>query len=135
MPIWASLLARPVLGERLDAIRIVALLLCAGGMAILVVPLLRLGLPLGLLFALGASLSWAVETVYVKWARFNSDPLAITIWQLVVGSVAIGACVSIFESLPPPSGLHAVPLLAFFLTGLFGSGISNFLWFDIIRRL
>jgi drug/metabolite transporter (DMT)-like permease len=33
MPIWASLMAWPILGERLDAVRIGALLMCAAGMA------------------------------------------------------------------------------------------------------
>src|SRR6266705_4701918 len=34
MPIWASLLARPILGEHLDKVRAVALALCAAGMAV-----------------------------------------------------------------------------------------------------
>jgi drug/metabolite transporter (DMT)-like permease len=39
MPIWASLLARGVLGERIAGTRAVALALCITGMAVLIYPL------------------------------------------------------------------------------------------------
>lgn len=69
MPIWASLLAVPVLRERVDAVRAVALSLGVAGMAVLIYPLAAQGIPIGILFALGAALSWAAGTVYLKWAH------------------------------------------------------------------
>ena len=63
MPIWASLLARLVLGERLNATRAVALALCVAGMAVLIYPLAATGIPAGILLALGAAMSWAAGTV------------------------------------------------------------------------
>src|SRR5262249_16563123 len=59
MPIWASLLARVVLGERVTAVRAVALALCIAGMLVLVYPLAAAGVPIGILLALGAAVSWA----------------------------------------------------------------------------
>src|SRR5215470_19314933 len=63
MPIWASILARPILGDRLTRARLVGLILCAAGMAILVYPLTAGGIPIGMLLALGGAISWAAGTV------------------------------------------------------------------------
>src|SRR3954467_1546978 len=54
-PIWASLLAFVVLGERLNKVRGFALLLCIAGMVVLIYPLASHGVPLGLLLALGSA--------------------------------------------------------------------------------
>jgi len=136
MPIWASLLARVVLGERITPPRAAALALCVAGMVVLVYPLMTAGgIPLGIALALGAAVSWAIGTVYLKWARIDAEPMAVTFWQIVVGFIAIGACQPLVEG-----PLHLWPielktLAALVFSGLVGSGIAYFLWFDIIRRL
>jgi drug/metabolite transporter (DMT)-like permease len=135
MPIWASLLARPVLGERLDAIQAVALLLCVAGMGVLVYPLASRGIPLGILFALGAAVSWGAGTVYLKWARLGGDPITITIWQIVIALILIAACLPVFEGSLHMASAGAPALFALVFTGMIGTGISYFLWFDIVRRL
>ena len=135
MPIWASLLARSILGERLDEVRAVALMLCATGMAVLIYPLTSLGIPTGIVLALGAAVSWAAGTVYLKWARLDGDPMALTIWQLVVGLVVILACVPLVEGSLHLWPAHTKPILALIFSGFVGTGISYFLWFDIVRRL
>src|SRR5262249_14875337 len=85
MPIWACLMARFALGERITSPRAAALALCASGMVVLIAPLAATGIPSGILFALGAAVSWAAGTVYLKWARFEADPVAVTFWQVVIG--------------------------------------------------
>jgi drug/metabolite transporter (DMT)-like permease len=134
MPIWAAMLALPILGERLTPTRMVALGLCIAGMSILIAPLAGLGIPTGIMLALAAAMSWAAGTVYLKWAKLDGDPMAITIWQLVFGIVVIAACVPLFEG-----GLHlnagAWSLFGLIYSGIIGSGLCYFLWFDIVRRL
>lgn len=134
MPIWAALLALPILGERLTSTRIVALALCIAGMSILIVPLAGLSIPVGIMLAIGAAISWAAGTVYLKWAKLEGDPMAITMWQLVFGLVVIAACVPLFEG-----GLHlnagARSLFGLAYSGIIGSGLCYFLWFGIVRRL
>jgi drug/metabolite transporter (DMT)-like permease len=134
MPIWAALLALPILGERLTPTRMVALGLCIAGMSILIAPLAGLGIPTGIMLALAAAMSWAAGTVYLKWAKLDGDPMAITIWQLVFGVVVIAACVPLFEG-----GLHlnagAWSLFGLIYSGIIGSGLCYFLWFGIVRRL
>jgi drug/metabolite transporter (DMT)-like permease len=134
MPIWASLMARPILGERLTATRLVALALCIAGLAILIYPLATLGVPVGLLFAWGAAVSWAAGTVYLKWAKIDTDPTAATAWQIIIGFIVVTAALPIVEG-APHFHVHIGPLLALVFSGVVGSGIAYFLWFDIVRRL
>lgn len=135
MPVWTSLLARLVLHERITAVRAVALALCVAGMAVLIYPLTATGLPLGIVFAVGAAISWAVGTVYLKWAHIEADPMAVTFWQLVVAFVAIGACLPVFEGAPHLWPMQTKTAVALVFSGLVGSGIAYYLWFDIVRRL
>ena len=135
MPIWAALLARPVLGERITPMRALALALCALGMAVLIWPLLSLGTPVGILFALGAAMSWAAGTVYVKWSGLAGDPLAFTVWQLIVGVTVVSICVPLFEGSLHIFDAHGTALAAMIFSGIVGSGICYVLWFDVVRRV
>jgi drug/metabolite transporter (DMT)-like permease len=134
MPIWAAMLALPILGERLTPTRLTALALCIAGMVILIAPLAGLGIPIGIMLALGAAMSWAAGTVYLKWASLEGDPMAITIWQLVFGLVVMAICLPAFEG-----ALHlnagARSLFGLIYSGIIGSGLCYFLWFGIVRRL
>lgn len=135
MPIWATLMALPILGERLTTTRLLALGLCTAGMAVLIYPLATHGIPLGLLLALAASIGWAAGTVYLKWARLDGDPMAIVIWQLVVGLICVGAAMLIVEGLPHWWDAHIKAIGGLLVSGIVGTGVSYFLWFDIVRRL
>ncbi len=135
MPIWACLLARLVLGERITFVRASALALCAAGMAVLIAPLATAGVPRGILLALAAAICWAAGTVYLKWAGFAADPVAITFWQVVVGLVVIAAVLPAFEGPLHLWPIHVGPLLGLLFSGLVGSGLAYFLWFEIVQRL
>src|SRR5207245_1525222 len=87
MPIWAALFAYPILGERLNVICAISLLLCAAGLTVLIYPLLGSSDLIGLVLALATAVSWAAGTVYLKWAQIDADPMAISAWQLVVALV------------------------------------------------
>ncbi len=135
MPVWTILLARPVLGERLDRPRALALASGIAGLAVLLWPLLAArGLPLGVLFALGAALSWAAGTVYQKWARIEADPLALAAWQLATGAV-VAAVGLLLSGTFLVAGPHLVPLLALAFTALFGTALGYLLWFGAVARL
>jgi drug/metabolite transporter (DMT)-like permease len=135
MPIWASLLARITLGERFTRSGVLALALCAAGTAILVYPLAQASVPIGILLALGGSISWAAATVYMKWADLHVDPMTIAIWQLVIGFFVLGACIPVFQN---SVGLLDAPpkaLVAAAFSGLLGSGIAYFLWYNIVTMV
>jgi drug/metabolite transporter (DMT)-like permease len=135
MPIWAALLARPVLGERLNMTRGVSLVLCAVGLSVLVYPLIGSSDLIGVATALGTAAAWAVGTVYLKWARVDADPLAIAAWQLVVALAVTFAGLIVFEGGVHLWPIHAPALLAMIFSAVFGSALAYILWFEIVRRL
>jgi len=135
MPVWASLMAWLLLGERLNTASVVGLLLCVSGLTVLVYPVAFTGDPIGLLLALGAALSWAAGTIYVKWARVPGDRVVMTAWQLAISFVVTATGVVAFEGMPHlwPLSWPVIAALAFH--GPVGTGIAYFLWFTIIGRM
>lgn len=135
MPIWAALFAWLVLGERFNLARIAALALCIAGMAVLIAPLAGVGIPIGLLLALGTGVSWAAGTVYLKWARIDADPVAVAAWQLVIGFLVVVIALPFVEGGLHLAQAHPTAVFGMVFTGWVGSGLAYFLWFKIIGRL
>jgi drug/metabolite transporter (DMT)-like permease len=135
MPIWAALLAHFVLKEKLNAVKLASLALCAIGLGILIFPLARSGIPFGALFALICAWTWAAGTVYLKWAKIKAATLAIAAWQLLFGWLMLAAGTLIFEGVPHlwPLPMHTVAWIGY--NGLIGMGLAYFLWFVVIDRL
>jgi drug/metabolite transporter (DMT)-like permease len=134
MPIWATLLARLLLDERLDARRICALLIGAGGLLVLFRPLLADGLPLGALYALGSAVSWAAGTVYLKWARIAGHPIAITGWQLVAGTVAVSIGLAI-DGVEIGTNIRLSSVMGVIYSTFVGTALAYLLWFQAVGRL
>jgi len=89
MPIWTALLAVSFLGERLNAARVVAVVLGVVGVAVIVRPGVDHVDP-GQLIALAAAVGFAISVILVKSLTRTDSPVAIVFWMLVVQS-AIGA--------------------------------------------
>jgi drug/metabolite transporter (DMT)-like permease len=135
MPIWAALLARPILGERLNGMRGLSLLLCAAGLSVLIYPLLGSSHLIGVTIAVATAVAWAAGTVYLKWARVEADPLAIAAWQLVVSFAATIAGLVAVEGSVHLWPIHAPALVATIFSALIGSALAYLLWFEVVRRL
>jgi len=135
MPIWTTVLSRLFLGERLNTVRWLAFLLCVVGLTILVWPLFAAGFPLFVFYSLGCAWSWAIATVYIKWARVTIEPLANAAWQLLFGLAFITAGSFIVEGHPHLWPLHNETIMAVLFVGLFGVGLAHFLWWSIVGRL
>jgi len=135
MPIWAALLARLVLKEKLPAIKLLALGLCAAGLITLISPLMRSGLPLGALLALVCAWSWAAGTIYLKWADIQAPMLAVAAWQLLFGWIMLAMGMLYFDGigLPGPLSPQVTAWIAY--NGFIGMGLAYFLWFVVIDRL
>src|SRR6187401_3679890 len=100
MPIWTTLLSRVVLGEKFTAVRMLALSLCVTGLTVLVWPLFADGVPSFVFYSLGCALSWTIATVYIKWAKLTTEPLANAAWQLVFGFAFVAIGTVIYEGYP-----------------------------------
>ena len=135
MPIWTTVLSRLLLGERLNAIRWFAFGLCVVGVTILVWPLFAAGVPPFVFYSLGCALSWAIATVYIKWAKLTVEPLTNAAWQLLFGLVFIVAGSFLFEGFPHLWPMTNKTLLAVLYVGFLGVGLAHFLWWTIVNRL
>jgi drug/metabolite transporter (DMT)-like permease len=124
MPIWAVLLAWAVLRERPNARQALAIVLCALGLAVLIYPLAKDGVPLGLLLAVAAGTTWGAGTVYVKWTRLELDPLAVTFWQLVIAFLVIAGCLIAVDGRFNVDHAHTGSMLAAAFAGILGSGVA-----------
>jgi drug/metabolite transporter (DMT)-like permease len=137
MPIWGSLLAWLILGERLNRMSAIGLALCVAGIGILVYPVVVSDSAVGLLLAHGCMLCWAFGTIYMKWARIPGDKVAITAWQIAIGAVVMIVSYFVYNgpSLPVFTPVSWQAALAVLYNGLIGTGLAYLLWFAILDRL
>ncbi len=136
MPIWAAVLSRLLLRERLNGVRWLALGLCVAGLTILVSPLISgSGVPRAVVYSLGCAFSWAFATVYVKWMKVTVAPLANAAWQLLFGFCFIAVGTFTVDGYPRLWPVHTDALLAVLYVGVFGVGLAHFLWWSIVGKL
>ena len=88
MPVWASLLAWPVLGERPTLLRTVSLVMAFAGLAAIMggngVTASAAKLP-GIVMALCGSIGFALGTVLAKRLPLNMAPIPAAAWQIGLG--------------------------------------------------
>jgi drug/metabolite transporter (DMT)-like permease len=92
MPVWASILAWPILGERPNLLRVISLVMAFAGLAAI------MGgngfaasvekLP-GIIMALAGAIGFAVGTVLAKKLPLNLPPLTAAAWQIGIGCFPI----------------------------------------------
>ncbi len=91
MPMWATVLSVPMLGEPLTGRRLAGILLGLGGLSVLLAPSLA-GLaaaPAGAVVMAAAAAIWALGTVLVKRVDWGMPVLPMVAWQLAFGSVPL----------------------------------------------
>src|SRR3954465_14640768 len=88
MPVWASLLAWPVLGERPTLLRTIALVMAFAGLGTIMggnsFSANAEKLP-GILMALGGALGFALGTVLAKKLPIKLPPITAAAWQIGIG--------------------------------------------------
>jgi drug/metabolite transporter (DMT)-like permease len=137
MPIWSTLLAWPVLGERPGGARLGGLALGLSGIGVLVggQPLAasRDALP-GILCVLGAAVSWALGSVLSKCSPLALPPVAGSAWQVLAGTVPLLAAGLLLEP-PDLSRVTPVGWAALAYNSAFSLGLAYTTWFGALRRL
>lgn len=92
MPVWASLLAWPVLGERPTLLRTIALAMAFAGLAAIMggngLSTSKEQLP-GIVMALGGAIGFALGTVLAKKYPIQMPPIPAAAWQIGLGCVPI----------------------------------------------
>ena len=114
MPVWASIMAWPILGERPNLLRVISLVMAFAGLAAIMgdngFAASAAKMP-GIVMALGGAVGFAVGTVLAKKLPLALPPLSAAAWQIGIGClpVAIGGIVG---SRLDPAGLrHGDPVL------------------------
>lgn len=138
MPFWATLFGWVVLAEPIDRLRAASLALGGCGLVILSSsfwPQIAAGsLPFGLVYVMGAAISWAAGTVYLKKHKIAADPLAITTWQVIIAAVVCAAGMLIFET--PRFDLSDPRVAAAFAYHVaLPQATAYVLWFGLIAKV
>ncbi len=92
MPVWASILAWPILGERPNLLRVISLVMAFAGLAAIMggngFAASAAKMP-GIIMALGGALGFAVGTVLAKKLPLALPPLSAAAWQIGIGCLPV----------------------------------------------
>jgi drug/metabolite transporter (DMT)-like permease len=137
MPVWAVLLAWPMLGEPPMPRQIGAIVLGICGVVILVggtiFHLDAARLP-GVVIALSAAGLFAFGTVLSKRLPIPLPRVALTAWQVFLGCIPLLVAGLLFEN-ANFGALPAIGWLALAYTAFVSMGACYLLWFAAVRRL
>lgn len=98
MPIWASMMAWPVLGERPNLLRVISLAMAFAGLSAIMggngfaASISKLP---GIIMALGGAVGFAVGTILAKKLPLHLPPLPAAAWQIGIGCLPV-AIVGLF---------------------------------------
>jgi drug/metabolite transporter (DMT)-like permease len=135
MPIWASILGRFILNERLTLARILGLCIGIIGLLILIGPDMKAigSAPLGIIFMLGASIAWAWGTVLIKYFRWTMPTAVFTGWQQVLGGVPVVIGALIFEPITNILQVSWRGALAVVYVILLGMILGYWAWVKVVK--
>ena len=137
MPIWATLLAWPMLDERPSLRQIGAIGLGVSGVVILVggagLSLNTTRLP-GIILALSAAGLFGFGTVLFKRLPISLPHTVSTAWQVTLGCIPLLGCGVLFEH-PRFNTLPLIGWIALAYAAVISMGMCYLLWFAAVRRL
>jgi drug/metabolite transporter (DMT)-like permease len=137
VPVWVSLLAWPVLGERLSPVRAIALLIAVAGIFILIggdSVDASLGKLPGYLMAVTGAVCVGLGTVLTKHFPLEMPPLPLAAWQIGIGCVPVAMVGLLFER-PDPSALSLTGWAAMAYLTLIQFCLCYVCWFATLERL
>lgn len=137
MPVWASLIAWPVLGERPTVLRTIALVMAFAGLASIMggngFAASEAKLP-GIVMALAGAAGFALGTVLSKKYPIRLPPISAAAWQIGAGCLPVAIAGLVFETTHLS---HVTPLgwglLVYSVVGQFC--IAYVSWFAALARL
>jgi drug/metabolite transporter (DMT)-like permease len=137
MPLWAVLLAWPILGERPGPRRLIALGMGFLGLLIIIggrgVELGLAKLP-GVALALGAAVLFALGTVLTKKRPLPLTPGAAVVWQVLLGMLPIMAMALILDR-PDPAAISPRTWALLAYSAVVPLCLCYLAWFAALRRL
>lgn len=136
MPIWAAVLGWMFLGERVDRLKAASLALGVAGLCMLAVPFWPVirdgGVPIGVVYALGAAIAWAAGTVWLRGYPLSSPAMSSTAWQVILGAAVCTLGMLAFER-PYLDLSRPEAAIAFAYHIALPQALAYVLWFGLIR--
>jgi drug/metabolite transporter (DMT)-like permease len=137
MPVWASILAWPILGERPNLLRVLSLVMAFAGLSAIfgvngfAASLSKLP---GIIMALFGALGFAMGTVLAKKWPLHLPPVSAAAWQIGIGCLPVAIAGLLFEQ----SSLAGLSTTAWVMLGY--STVVQFCvayvcWFAALARL
>lgn len=136
LPVWASLLAWPILGERVSPMRAVSLAVAMAGIALL---LGRNGLHAGVekwpgvAFAVFGAMSVALGTVLTKHFPLAMPPISLAAWQLWLGCLPVAIAGLVLEH-PDVAALSPIGWASIVYMTLIQFCLCYVCWFAALER-
>lgn len=137
MPVWAALLAWPVLGERPTLLRVIALVMAFGGLTVLLGGggfTITQDKLIGFVLVLGGAFAFALGAVLSKRWPVPLPPIASATWQIGLGCLPVAVAGLLIES----ADVTAVSTLGWWLIGYSVAGqfcVAYVTWFAALERL
>lgn len=139
MPVWATLLAAPLLGERPGWRQMTGLAFGMAGLVVLLGPEAVSGdgdSLLGPALVLGSAVSWALGTVLMKRRGvWRTHVVVVTGWQYALAAAPMVVLAMGAEAPPAPMEWTARTWLALGYHLVFSICLAQILWFVIVKRL
>jgi drug/metabolite transporter (DMT)-like permease len=137
MPVWASILAWPILGERPNLLRVISLLMAFLGLSAILggngVGASLAKLP-GILMALGGSVGFAVGTVLAKKLPLGLPPVSAAAWQIGIGCLPV-AIVGLLIENAHIANLSDVDWILLTYSTVIQFCVAYVSWFAALERL
>jgi drug/metabolite transporter (DMT)-like permease len=141
MPVWASMMAWPVLGERPTLARLAGLALGIGGVVVLMVgqllshppAALAAKLP-GVACILTTALMFAAGAVFTKRYPLQIPPFSNVAWQILIGGSPLVVLAPLLDP-AHPAGMDAMGWVAFAYVAFVALCVSYLAWFRALALL
>jgi drug/metabolite transporter (DMT)-like permease len=137
LPLWAALLAWPILGERFSILRGISLAIAMSGIGVLIggngIDASLDKWP-GLAFVLLGAMSVALGTVLTKHFPLAMPPMALAAWQLWLGCVPVAIAGLLLEH-PDVAVLSSVGWASMVYMTLIQFCLCYVCWFAALERL
>jgi drug/metabolite transporter (DMT)-like permease len=137
MPVWASMIAWPVLGERPTVLRAIALVMAFAGLAAIMggngISASAAKLP-GIIMALAGSIGFALGTVLAKKLPLQLPPITAAAWQIGLGCFPV-AVVGLFIEHSNWDAVSNVGWLLIIYSTVIQFCVAYLAWFAALARL
>jgi drug/metabolite transporter (DMT)-like permease len=137
MPVWASMLAWPILGERPNLLRVISLLMAFAGLSAIMggngLAASMEKLP-GIIMALGGAVGFAVGTVLAKKLPLNLPPLTAAAWQIGIGCLPV-AIVGVFIEKAEVAAITHLGWILLAYSTVIQFCVAYVSWFAALARL